>query len=177
MEKSVKKEKDISFVLDMRTVRKNKDSFVLTATEKQCLELASFYELPKIKKLSFLFDIFLNKDNVVELKGILETDVVEVCVVSSEEFSEHISAPINLLFSDDEAFVKQQENVVDFSLEDELVEFAKNGRIYFYEIVREQLGLILDPFPKKTKEPFIYYEEKPEDSRENPFAMLKHLTK
>ena len=62
-------------------------------------------------------------------------------------------------------------------MDEDDVDFVENGRIYFYDIIQEQFGLALNPFPKKTKEAFSYYELKAEDVVENPFAVLKHLTK
>lgn len=177
MEKLVKKEKDISFVLDMRTITKKGSSFILTATKAQCDELALFYELPAINQLTFEFEAFLNKEGLTEIRGFLKANVVEICVVSTDKFEECLKNDVTLLFSEDEAYVKMQENRVDFSPEEELVEYAKNGRIYFLDVVREQLGLMLNPFPKKTDEPFSYYEEKAEEIKENPFSVLKHLTK
>ena len=176
MEKTVKKEKDIAFVLDARTVTKQGKDFLLVANKAQCQELAEFYELPAVKKLSFSFNALL-ADDVIELNGVLKADVVRTCVVTSDEFEEKINYPFVLLFSEDEDVVLMQENKVDFSPDDESIELIKNGRIYFAEIVREQFGLSLDPFPKKTNAPFVYYEEKVEDVKENPFAVLKHLTK
>ena len=176
MEKSNKTEKDISFVLDTRVITDKKKSYSLTATDEQLKELESFYSVPSVKKLSFDFDIYLNKD-VYELKGVLSALVEQQCVVSMDVFEEKINSKVTLLFSEDADFVAMEEKKEDFLPEEELVELVENGRIYFYDIVREQFGLALNPFPKKTDEPFAYYEEKAEDVRENPFSVLKHLTK
>lgn len=173
---NIKKEKDISFVLDARMVTKNGLSFLLKATEQQCLDLAKFYELPALSNLVFDFFICL-KDDLIVLKGFLDADVIETCVVTNEKFEEHIHQPVSLLFSEDESVVKMQESKMDFSPDEELIDFVENGRIYFSSIVREQFGLALNPFPKKTNEPFAYYEEKAQDIKDNPFLVLKHLTK
>ena len=176
MEKSDKNEKDISFVLDTRTITSQKKSYSLKATKSQLQELADYYNLPAVKNLSFDFEAFLNKD-VFELKGKLKSTVEQTCVVSLENFEEKINHPCVLLFSDDADFVAQQEKKEDFLPEEDFVDLVENGRIYFHDIVREQFGLALNPFPRKTDEPFVYYEEKTEDVKENPFSVLKHLTK
>ena len=114
MEKTVKKEKDIAFVLDARTVTKQGKDFLLVANKTQCQELAEFYELPAVNKLSFSFNALL-ADDVIELNGVLKADVVRTCVVTSDEFEEKINYPFVLLFSEDEDVVLTQENKVDFS--------------------------------------------------------------
>ena len=176
MEKSLIKEKDISFVLDVRTVNKSKKHYCLKATDEQKEELSKFFELPKIDSLTFEFDAFLNKD-CVEINGILTSELLQKCVVSNDEFKTTVKEPVRLLFTEDEDLYNSMLNVSDFSPEDDDVDLIENGRLYFMDIVREQFGLALNPFPKKTDEAFSYYELKAEDVKDNPFAVLKHLTK
>ena len=176
MEKSSKSKKDIGFVLDARTINKSKKHYVLEATEIQKEELKNFFELPLIQDLTFEFDAFLNKD-YMEINGFLTAKIKQKCVISLEEFETKIKEPVRLLFTENEDLYNALLNKGDFSVEDEDVELVENGRIYFYNIVQEQLGLALNPFPKKTDEVFSYYELKAEDVKENPFAVLKHLTK
>ena len=176
MEKSSKSKKDIAFVLDVRTINKTKKHYVLEATESQKEELKKFFELPSVQDLVFEFDAFLNKD-YMEICGCLTAKIKQKCVITLEEFETKIKEPVRLLFTEDENLYNALLNKADFSVEEEDVELVENGRIYFYEIVQEQLGLALNPFPKKTDEVFSYYELKAEDVKENPFAVLKHLTK
>ena len=176
MEKSSKSKKDIAFVLDVRTINKSKKHYILEATETQKEELKIFFELPLIQSLIFEFDAFLNKD-YMEIQGILTAKIKQKCVVSLEEFETEIKEQVRLLFTEDEDLYNALLNKGDFLVDEEDVELVENGRIYFYNIVQEQLGLALNPFPKKTDETFSYYELKAEDVKENPFAVLKHLTK
>ncbi|MBR6731010.1 MAG: hypothetical protein IKL90_06725 [Alphaproteobacteria bacterium] len=176
MEKSSKSKKDIAFVLDTRTVNKQKKHYELEANESQKQALKKFFELPDVMNLTFEFDVFLNKE-YIEINGILRAKIKQKCVVSSDEFETKISEPVRLLFTEDESFYNSLLNKADFSMDEDDVDFVENGRIYFYDIIQEQFGLALNPFPKKTKEAFSYYELKAEDVVENPFAVLKHLTK
>ncbi len=176
MEKSVNHKKDIAFVLDTRTVNKTKKHYVLEANDTQKENLKKFFELPAIKNLSFEFDVFLNKD-CIEINGILKAVVTQKCVVSLNEFDEKINEGVCLLFTEDESLYQSLLKTEDFSLEDDDVELIEKGKIYFYDLVQEQLGLALNPFPKKTDEAFSYYELKAEEVKENPFSVLKHLTK
>ena len=62
MEKSSKSKKDIAFVLDTRTVNKQKKHYELEANESQKQALKKFFELPDVMNLTFEFDVFLNKE-------------------------------------------------------------------------------------------------------------------
>lgn len=176
MEKSLKLKKDIAFVLDVRTVNKTKKHYVLSANEEQKKNLKNFFDLPKVEDLTFEFDVFLNKD-YIEINGELSAKIHQKCVVSLDEFENKIKENVRLLFTEDESLYNSLLNKSDFSPEDEEVDLVQNGRIYFFDLIQEQFGLALNPFPKKTDETFSYYELKAEEVVENPFAVLKHLTK
>lgn len=176
MEKSTKSEKDISFVLDTRTVNKEKKHYYLKANEEQKTALQTLFNVPKIEKLTFEFDVFLNKD-LIEINGNLTAKIRQICVVTTEEFQNELNEKIRLYFTEDEALYNSLLKKEDFSPEEEDVDLIQNGRIYFYDLIQEQFGLALDPFPKKTDDIFTYYELKADDVKENPFSVLKHLTK
>ena len=69
------------------------------------------------------------------------------------------------------------EVVLDIDITEEPIEFLPRPQIYFKDIVFEQFGLNLDAFPRKTDELFVYKEEEEPTEKENPFSVLKHLTK
>lgn len=176
MEKSLKSKKDIAFVLDVRTINKTKKHYVLTANDEQKEILKTFFSLPQVKNLTFEFDAFLNKE-YIEINGFLSAKIQQKCVVSLEEFENEIKENVRLLFTEDKSLYNALLNKNDFSPEEDEVDLIENGRIYFFDLIQEQFGLAIDPFPKKTDDVFTYYELKAEDVVENPFAVLKHLTK
>lgn len=176
MEKSLQMKKDISFSLDVRTIPPLGSDLTLEATPDECTFLARHYGVLAVHSLSVRAHISI-KDEIVIVDGFLKASVRQSCVVTLEEFDQAVRGEFQLLFSANKQIVAEQENKIDFDPDEEPIELIQKGHIYFKELITEQLGLYLDPFPKKTDEVFSYYEEKAEDIKENPFSVLKHLTK
>lgn len=176
MEKSLQLKKDISFSLDVRIIPQNGLKLILEATPAECAYLARHYDLPAIHSFCVQMQI-TSLNEIIQVVGVLSASVCQNCVITLEEFDQLVQGDFKLLFSEDKRLVEAQENQVDFDPDEEPIELIQKGHIYFKELLAEQLGLYLDPFPRKVQESFSYYEEKAETVRENPFSVLKHLTK
>ncbi len=171
MEKSNTTQKGISFVLDTRQLTEKTNTFSLTATPKEREDLAQWFDLPQINSLQVNISTY-KKEDVIHVDGYLTADVIRECVVSGDEFTQKTMGDFNLLFS-----TSQQTQSEDIDMEEEIIEFLPRGQIYFKEIITEQFGLFLDPFPKNTTDFFEYRENDAETVKENPFTVLKGLTK
>lgn len=176
MEKSTHEKKDISYVLDIRTIPADGLYLNLEANPTECSFLAKRYDLLAVHSLCAAVKVSYQRD-LVEVKGSLIACIKQRCVVSLEEFDQEVKESFTALFSDNKNIVAAQEAKMDFDPEEEPIEFIQKGRIYFKELIAEHFGLFIDPFPKKTNKLFTYYEEKADDKKENPFSVLKHLTK
>ena len=173
MEKSTVLKKGISYVLDARKISPQKTSFSLEATKEECQALAEWYEIPAV--LSVKADITaFSEGSVITVEGKLSIITRRECVITAEEFTQSATGDFTVLFSTSP--IKEQQKP-DIDLDEEPIEFLPRGQIYFKDIITEQFGLLLDPFPKNTDEPFEYREESAESGKENPFSVLKHLTK
>lgn len=174
MEKSNQTQKDISYVLDIRTIPADGLNIFLKANPSECLFLAKRYDLPAVCSISVDVNAKFDEE-IIEIKGFLKAKIKQRCVVTLDIFEQSIEESFKVFFSNNPRIVADQESKSDFNPDEEPIELVQKGRIYFKELIAEQLGLYIDPFPKKTKELFTYYEEK--SQKENPFSALKHLTK
>ena len=175
MEKSQQEQKDISCVVDVRKISSQGTHIHMTATPDQCQEIANHFEIISVENLAA--HVFLRKkEDIIELTGNIHAQVCQECVVTLEPMNNTVSGEFEMLFST----TKQpsiSESVLDIDITEEPIEFLPRGQIYFKEIIFEQFGLNLDAFPRKTEELFIYRESPEETEKENPFSVLKHLTK
>lgn len=175
MKKSVFEKEGLHLSIDARTIRAEAQHFLLTATEAERQALAADFELPALKALTVEINLF--RDDLIHLEGVIKADMMRTCVVSNEVFSAPLNAPFTVLFSEETG--TNGPTPVDFNPEDEVIEPLLNGKINLWEVIREQFGLALPLFPKKTDTPFEYRD--PDDTDEsatpknNPFAALKHL--
>jgi uncharacterized metal-binding protein YceD (DUF177 family) len=63
--------------------------------------------------------------------------------------------------------------------EADIPDIMENGQIDLAAVAMEQLALVLDDFPRKDGEVFVFRSEFDEETtkRSNPFAVLKNLKK
>ena len=175
MEKSMNEQKGFGFVLDVRRITDKKTIFTLVATPQEKEEMAIWYEIPLIQQMQV--DVCTwRQDNVFHIRGHLFGDIVQQCVVTNEDLTEHIDDDFHLLFTTDSALAGSTQST-DINMEEDEVELLSRGQIYFKDILKEQLGLNINPFPRRTTELFEYRESSADEEKEHPFSVLKHLTK
>ncbi len=99
--------------------------------------------LPSILSLTCRFDLHPSERGSVRADGHLEARIVQNCVVSLEPFESLIEDEFTVRFVPEES----EADDLDLEAEDE-IPFA-GTHIDLGEATSEQLGLALDPFPRK----------------------------
>lgn len=161
MKKTIEQAKKSSYMVVASTILDKKQPFEFCFDEKECQSLANRFDLPNV--LSFKAQLNLYRDEFVHVKGEFQSQVVYQSVVSLEEFPSTLHEKFDVLMSEGPP-----------SDSDEIIDKIERGRIDLKEILFEQFGLSLDPFPKKETETenFVYQEDVADD---NPFQKLKDL--
>lgn len=168
-------DKGISFLLETRQITQKPKNLLLEASQKEREVLAKFYELPLLSSL--VADLKITRiGEVIEIKGLLKASFQQICIVSNEPFDQNMNIDFIALFTDRPRALAESKTY-DVDMDEDYVEPVQNGRINLKDVISEQFGLNLDPFPKKTEGYFEYYEEKYSDEKKNPFSVLKELTK
>ncbi len=175
MEKSINEQKGFGFVLDTRRITDKKMKLTLVAISQEKEELATWYELPLIHQLQVDIQTWC-QNNIIHVQGHMMGNIVQHCVVTNEELTEQIDDTFHLLFTTDSSIAGQYQSP-DIDMEEDEVEFLPRGQIYFKNILKEQFGLNINPFPRKSTELFEYRESSVEEETKHPFSVLKHLTK
>ena len=175
MENLQQEEKDIACVVDVRKITAQPTYIHMTATKEQCQALAEHFEIIAVDDLNADVKL-LKKEDIIELTGTLKAHVKQECVVTLEPMENEVVGEFDMLFSTTKQPIVN-ESVLDIDVTEEPIEFLPRPQIYFKDIIFEQFGLNLDYFPRKTDELFVYREDSEPIEKENPFAVLKHLTK
>ena len=141
---------------------KDVTSYVLEASDKELKGLEKRFDVEKIYFLKA--DLTLYLGDIIRIEGRLKALTRRQCVISLENFDEDMDEKFEVLYADNPP-----------SETDEIIDIIDKGRIHLGEIVAEQYGLALNPFPKKpgVKNP---YREVLEE-RQYPFANLKRIFK
>jgi uncharacterized metal-binding protein YceD (DUF177 family) len=120
----------------------------IEATAEERAALADVLDLQAIGRLVATLQLRRLASGLVEVKGELESEVVQTCVVTLEPVPAQIRESFRLTFGDAEPEPLLSE--IDISFDDsDPPEPIEDGKIDLGALVAEQLSLALDPYPRK----------------------------
>ena len=175
---------DPEFVREIEVAALNgeRHEFEVTATPAEMAALAIRFGVDGISNLTarVLLTPFAS-GNKVALKARFGADVAQTCVVTLEPVTNRIEGEILAEFVQ-RAFTDRPDDI-EFGIDDdEPPEPIVDGRIEFGELIAQNLGLLIDPFPRAPGavfEPVSIGEdegmEAADEARPNPFAVLERL--
>ena len=145
-----------------------------------------------VDRLHVMFDVSRPEGGyIIKVKGRLEADVVQECVVSCQPVVDHLEEEFEAFYADRERAVllscKRREQdlkngaaEIEILREEEDPEPIVNGQIDLADLAMQYLSLGLDSYPKA--EGVVYdgpsddeAREEPAESRKNPFEALRQL--
>ena len=137
------------------------------ANDKDCERLAD--RIGVIKVTGFSAHFTAERDNLICVKGKIEAEVIQSCVVSGEPVSESINEEFEEFFTDN----KRYKQSIEIDMDSPDITPVENNRIDLEELATQYLILALNPYPHKKD---IVFEDKIEDDEKpNPFAVLEKL--
>ena len=137
--------------------------YILEASDKELKALAKRFEVEKVHSLNANLTVY--PVDIVRVQGKLKALTSRQCVISLDNFDEKMDEEFEVLYADNPPVES-----------DEIIDTIDKGRIHLGEIIAEQYGLSLNPFPKKPgiKNP---YKEEVSEETQKPFANLKKILK
>jgi len=141
----------------------------LCATPADCEAVAKRLQLPGVTSLRASVRVDWDKD-IIRVSGHLWATLTRECVVSLELFPENIDTNFEALFSENTDILSKETEMK------EAIDPVDRGRLDFLDILTEQVGLNMDPFPHK---PDISYNDSIFEikSENKPFSNLKNMIK
>jgi uncharacterized metal-binding protein YceD (DUF177 family) len=145
----------------------------IEATQEECEALAARLEIVAIKDFRAVLDMQrVHSGATVEVKGLIDADVVQNCVVTLEPFESHIREEVEAYFVKPETIPDVTEVDVEDDRSPEPI--GKDGEIDLGELAAQHLSLALDPYPRKPGAVFdavkVSGNEEPVEA--SPFAVL-----
>ena len=145
----------------------------ISANAEERAALARRFELQAINRLEAEFNLRRAGHGVIHVKGTVQADVIQSCVVTlepvpariEEEFAADFAAESDRPTADEE---------IDFEAADP-PEPIRNGHIDLGELAAEHLSLALDPYPRApgAQLPQGSEPDELEERSVNPFSILK----
>ena len=145
---------------------------VVTADEREAI--ARRFGLESLDRMTASATIWRLDDGAVQLRIAFAADVVQHCVATLEPVETRVEGEEDILM--DRTGANSVEVVID-PTGDEL-EPLFGETLDIGEVVAEQFGLALDPYPRKTGVEFKSDTARPNDGddRGSPFEVLRGLT-
>jgi uncharacterized metal-binding protein YceD (DUF177 family) len=151
----------------------------ITATDKERVALVERFGLLSLDSLTASFTLKRVRKDLVRVKGHVTAALAQACVVTLDPVPAQVDERFEVDFLEG-----VQPAVTDVELDAEAAEApepAPDGWIDLGELAAEQLGLALDPYPRRpdAEVPAEWKAEPAEEpiptERPNPFAVLEKL--
>jgi uncharacterized metal-binding protein YceD (DUF177 family) len=152
----------------------------IAANQSERCALSARLGVLAVGELSFTYELQPWKKGGVRLKGIVNAQVEETCVVTLEPFKTTFNEDVERIFTH-AASPGVKEDVVDLeNLDEDIPDTITNNAIDLGEVATETLALVLSPYPRKPGAQFSNHMESDpaqdaETATKNPFAVLKSL--
>jgi uncharacterized metal-binding protein YceD (DUF177 family) len=161
---------------------------LVEASQAERKALAEFYGVEEIRRLVFACEIKPKGKGGFYLKGRLEGELVQSCVITLEPVEESVVETIELEFRPPGAIDEPRMDVLDLT-DAELAgkgapEPLNDGVIDIGAVAAEFLASAMNPYPRKLDAAFCWSDESDDESAggksgggrgQNPFAVLEKL--
>ena len=149
----------------------------VTADQRERAALATRFALEAVETLAARLVISRGAQGTIRVRGRLSADIFQRCVVSLEPFAARIEESFSRTFGAAKG-ADVSEVTIDVEAED-LVEPLVGDRLDLGEIVAEQLGLSIEPYPRKAEAEFHWRDPDrgaaEAGGEDTPFAALGTL--
>jgi uncharacterized metal-binding protein YceD (DUF177 family) len=149
--------------------------FTIEATPGECRAVARRLELVSLKALRFEGRVEKGpRDGVLIVRGTVEADATQRCVVTLEPVPANLEVPVERYFI---AEGEETEAEVIVSPDDEEPEPLAGDLLDLGEIAVEELALALDPYPHAADAPAVLrsYNDAADSAARSAFAALAAL--
>jgi len=174
-----------SYSVKVGNISANPVTVKVSADERECKELAQVWQVVEVKSVKA--EVYLSrwKKDGVRVKGRVEAEIVQACVVTLEPVGSKIDEEFEQIFVPEGSKLARvvakdaAEMVLDPDGPDLPEEFAGDS-IDIGEAITEFAALAIDPYPRKQGVEFADHIESTADAkndRPNPFAALKDWKK
>jgi len=181
------KSDDIPFSYPVKVghISANPVEVTISADDRERAGLAALWNVLEVKALSATFQVQRWKRDGVRLKGRVEADIVQACVVTLEPVEAHIDEPVEVVFVPEGSRLARMpvateggEMLLDPEGPDAPEVFSGDS-IDAGAVAAEYAALAIDPYPRRSDAAFAGHTESRagDDRKPSPFAVLKDWKK
>ncbi len=173
---------ELSRLIDIADLQGQRTTLDISATEEEERALAARFGVTTIRNLKASVTLTpFASGNKVAMKGRFDAEIEQNCVVTLVPVINRVEGEFLAEFVEG-AFLDNHDDIEFAVDDDDPPEPILNGRLEIGELIAQNLGLAIDPFPRAPGAIFegvILRDEAPQatmkDGRPNPFAVLERL--
>jgi uncharacterized metal-binding protein YceD (DUF177 family) len=173
-----------SYAVKVGHISANAVTVTLEANEKERADLAHLWKILSVEKLTAELQISRWKKDGVRLRGHVNSEITQACVVTLEPVSDKISEDIEQIFVPEGSRLarlvldERGEMVLDPD-GDDIPEAFVGDTVDAGAVICEAIALAINPYPRKAGVNFSGHIESTEkdDKKPSPFAVLKDWKK
>lgn len=177
-------ETPFSYRVKVGHISANPVTVTISADPRECEGLARLWQVDKVLSLSAELQINRWKKDGVRLRGTLDADIVQSCVVTLEPVPSHLHEEIDQIFVPEGSKLAKLVTDADGALYldpegPDAPDMFVGDEIDAGAVVAEFAALAIDPYPRKSGIDFKDHVEDDgsADRKANPFAVLKDWKK
>lgn len=183
----MKKDDDAPFSYPVKVghISANPVEVTISADAEERAGLARLWSVLEVKALSATFQVMRWKRDGVRLKGRVNADIVQACVVTLDPVESHIDEPVEVVFVPEGSKLARLpvssetgEMLLDPDGPD-APEVFTGDTVDAGVVAAEHAALAIDPYPRKADVAFGDHIESTDkdDRKPSPFAVLKDWKK
>jgi uncharacterized metal-binding protein YceD (DUF177 family) len=166
----------LSHVVRVRDVPPAGKQLHLEANRDERAALAEALGIPAVERLEAELNVTPAGEDGLRVRGHVEGDVVQTCIVTLDPVRQSVRETINVTFQPEDAKTGEAGRTVLLdAMDEEELDYYTGGRLDLGPLVREHLALGLDPYPRKPDSDFQPHIEDDTSDRVSPFEGLRKL--
>ncbi|MDD3030236.1 MAG: DUF177 domain-containing protein [Alphaproteobacteria bacterium] len=149
----------------------------LTASTEERAALAERFDLVSLDSFNTTLILTPSSADTLLVKGTLEAKLRQRCIITLNPIDVTLSVPFSVRLIPEQSPMNQEESLQHLGI-DEDFEIVTLGRVDLGELVAQQLGVSLDPYPRAPEAAWpTQKEDEQSQTKRSPWASLKKLNK
>ena len=171
-------QKLFSYPIEVDGLSSSVKKYQTTASAKDLVYLTEVLKVPAVK--SSTAEIWLKhnrRDHTLDVTGKVKAELELTSVISLENFDKVYEGDFALHYDTKATYKDIRDMEPEF--DDDVPDIVEDGKIDLGDIIIEQVALMIEDYPRKDGEVFVFESEFDAETTEamNPFNVLKKLKK
>ena len=148
-------QKDFSYPLKIEDLGQGEQNYTLKADKEQLEFIKDILQVPAVNSFEASIKLkFRKKLGELRVWGEVKSQIGQISVISLEEFNKEYKSSFEIVYDTNATYEQIREQDVDIMAD--VPDIVINGEINLADIAIEQIALVLDDYPRKEGEVYLF---------------------